>query len=77
MSSTHLPAAQRRAEVQWSPFAECLTRDCSWETPQRRDARQLAKDHAKFNNHKTRIVQETVAVYCRDDYDAANDKDDI
>jgi hypothetical protein len=71
-----IPAAQRVAEVQWSPYAECLTKDCGWAIPMQRNARNLAKDHAKYKNHKTRIIQETVAVYCRNDYDKSNDKDE-
>lgn len=69
--------AQRRMEVTWQPFAECLSKDCTWSTPQTPNARQLAKDHATFRNHKTRIIKETVAVYCRDDYDVNNDRDDL
>lgn len=71
-----IPAAARVAEVAWSPYAECLSKDCNWELPMMRNAVQLAKDHAKFKNHKVRTVRETVAVFCRPDYDPANDRED-
>lgn len=74
--SKAVPAAQRQAEVQWSPYATCLTKGCVWEIPMMRNARDLAKDHARYNNHKTRVVQETVAVYCRNDYDQNKDEED-
>lgn len=70
-----MPAAKRRIKIQFNPYAECLTKGCSWEHPESGQTRETAKRHASSRNHKVRIVQETVGVWCTDDYDKANDKD--
>lgn len=68
------PAAQRLMEVSWQPYAECLS--CTWEHPMSPVTRDRAKDHARYRNHKVRVVVEKVGVYARPDYDPANDRDD-
>jgi len=70
-----MAAAKRQIELQFNPHAECLTKGCSWEHPESAQTRETAKRHASVRNHKVRIVQEKVAVWCTDDYDKANDKD--
>lgn len=71
------PAAKRQIEITWQPSAECVSKACSWVHATSSLTRERAKDHARYYNHKVRIVVETVAVWSREDYDEANDKDGI
>lgn len=75
MPTTKSPKATKQAEVAWQPYAECLTKDCDWQHQMSKHTLADAKYHAEVNNHKIRTIKETVAVYCRSDYDKANDKD--
>jgi len=66
--------AEKQVEIQFNPYAECLTSGCNWEHPESSQTRETAKRHASVRNHKVRIVQETVGVWCTKDYDKTDEE---
>ena len=74
-------AARRSAEVQFEPYADCLSKTaagspCLWESPTSPHTLTNAKHHAADKNHRVRVVWERVATYRRDDYDPVNDQEE-
>lgn len=50
-----------KLEVTWAPYAEC--RNCVWEAPKGKAARDQAKRHVRETGHIVNVIHERVAAW--------------
>lgn len=68
---------EKHQEINYNPWAVCITAGCGWSHPCNRNTRDRAKRHVKDHGHHVEINQENVAHWAPTGYDFKNaDKTD-